>query len=151
SWQQVATPNVPGVSGWGFTSVSCTSPRICMAVGETFGSTNHLLSESRTKKGWTIRHIPQPSKGSALQSVWCTSRFACTAVGYTPGSHSSALAERWNGSSWRIQRTPKPKGADISGFDSVTCASAHDCVAVGSGVTSTTRVALVEHWNGPRW
>lgn len=152
SWQQINTPNVPGASEWDFTSVSCTSPRICMAVGETFGGTDHPLSENRTKSGWTIQHVPEHAAGSVLESVWCTFNFACVAVGSAPASSGTVpLAERWNGSSWHIQKTPKPKGTNSSSFDAVTCASALDCVAVGFAFTSTSEVVLVERWNGTSW
>jgi len=154
SWLQLDTPNVPGASAWEFTSVSCTSPNICVAVGDSSGSTNQLLSENRTKKGWTIQHIPQPAAGSALMSVWCTFSFSCIAVGDAPsGSNTTVpLAERWNGSSWQIQKTAKPKGAANSQLNSVTCVTALDCVAVGSASPSLNdQVPLVEHWNGKSW
>lgn len=154
SWLELDTPIVPGASVWEFTSVSCTSPHICMAVGDSSGGTNQLLSENRTKKGWTIRQIPQPTAGSALASVWCTFSFSCIAVGDAPsGSNNTVpLAERWNGSSWQIQTTPAPKGAASSQLSAVTCATALDCVAVGSSsVSVNNQVPLVEHWNGTRW
>jgi hypothetical protein len=155
SWRQLGTPNVSGASAWEFSSVSCTSPTICMAVGESFGSADLLLSETRTKKlGWIIQPIPEPALGSALLSVWCTFANACTAVGDEPiGLNGSVpLAERWNGSKWSIQKTPAPAGAPNSVLDAVTCASAFDCVAVGSASPSVnSQVPLVEHWNGSTW
>lgn len=154
SWLELDTPMVPGASVWEFTAVSCTSPRICVAVGDSTGSTSQLLSEKRTPAGWTIHTIPQPAAGSALLGIWCTFSSACTAVGDAPrGSNGTVpLAERWNGSSWHIQTTPKPKGAAHSQLNSVTCASAHDCVAVGSASNSlNNEVPLIEHWNGTTW
>ena len=154
SWVELATPDVPGATSWEFTSVSCTSPSICMAVGDSSASTNQLLAENRTKAGWTIQPIPQPAAGSALLSVWCTFNFSCTAVGDAPhGSNGTVpLAEHWSGNKWRIQTTPAPKHAANSQLNAITCASALDCVAVGSQSTSVnSQVPLIEHWNGTTW
>ncbi len=155
SWLQLDTPVVPGASVWEFNAVSCTSPNICMAVGDSSSAGgNQLLSETRSRSGWTIQPIPQPAAGSVLLGVWCTSASACTAVGDAPhGSNGSVpLAERWNGSSWQIQATPKPKRAPNSQLTGVTCTSAHACVAVGSASMSVSnKVPLAEHWNGTSW
>jgi hypothetical protein len=100
SWLEQNTPTPPGAMTWEFTAVSCTSPSICMAVGDSSGSTNQLLAENRTKTGWHLRTIPEPAPGSALLSIWCTFSFSCTAVGSAPtASGSVPLVERWNGSS----------------------------------------------------
>src|SRR5215469_2827211 len=71
SWIEQDTPVVPSASVWEFTAVSCTSPNICMAVGDASEGTSVLLSETKSKSGWTIQSIPQPAQGSALGSVWC--------------------------------------------------------------------------------
>ncbi len=154
NWLELDTPNVSGATTWEFTAVSCTSPSICMAVGDSSDGTSRLLAENRTKAGWTIQPIPQPAAGSALLSVWCTFSFSCTAVGDAPhGSNGTVpLAEHWNGTKWRIQTTPAPKGAANSQFSDVACASALDCVAVGFASASVnSEVPLVERWNGTSW
>lgn len=153
SWLEQDTPAVPGASVWEFSAVSCTSPNVCMAVGDAFVSTSQLLSETRSRSGWTIRPIPEPAAGSVLNDVWCTSANACTAVGDTPEGliASVPLAERWNGSSWHIQSTPKPAGSAVTQLIGVTCPSAHLCFAVGVASKGSRQVPLAERWNGKRW
>lgn len=153
SWLEMNTPIMAGTISE-FTAVSCTSPSICMAVGDSTSGTSQLLSENRTKSGWAIQSVPQPAPGSALLGVWCTFSFSCEAVGDAPhGSNGSVpLAEHWNGNKWRIEPTQTRKGAATSHLNAVTCASALDCVAVGFSSNSlNNQVPLIEHWNGTSW
>ena len=82
----------------------------------------------------------------------CTSATACTATGfYADGSgHDLTLAEAWNGSSWTLQSTPNPGGTTTTEFNSVSCASASACVAVGYDLTPSYTL-LAEVWNGTTW
>jgi hypothetical protein len=152
SWLQLTTPAVAGASAWEFTAVSCSSPNICMAVGDSSGATDQLLSEQRTKAGWTVQPIPQPAEGSSLSGIWCGSASACIAVGQSPtGAGSVPLAESWNGGTWQILTTPQPAGYPASQLDAVSCTTEANCTAVGSATKGSRVVPLAERWNGMKW
>ncbi len=135
SWQQLTTANL-GSDVWELAAVSCTSPRICMAVGDISSPASQLLSETRSQSGWTVRPVPQPAAGSDLFAVSCVKASDCIAVGRKPsgGSGSLPLAEHWNGSSWTIQSTLVPPGTSSSQLFAVSCVAASRCVAVGEEV-----------------
>ena len=57
------------------------------------------------------------------------------------------MAYLWNGSFWALQATQDPFGAIFDTLNSVSCASATSCLAVGGNGKSP----LYESWNGSRW
>jgi hypothetical protein len=67
----------------------------------------------------------------------------CWAVGTVApevaGQPAAGVIEQWNGSAWSVVLSP-PQGAPA--LEGVTCVSATDCWASGSGF---------EHWNGTSW
>lgn len=178
-WIVQPTPN-PSTPHDVLGSVSCTSGTFCMAVG-TSGpmvtaslahgtgvsvAVNARRSAARTVPfkplaerwggaRWRIVPAPNPagSTGTFLYSVACSSRRACIAVGgASAGKVGVPLAERWNGSRWSIAKTPRPPKSSFSDLDGVSCASSHECMAVGFDVsTSGVEYGLAEHWNGSRW
>ena len=75
----------------------------------------------------------------------------CMAVGgWTKSSSIPAysLSESWNGSVWTLQATPNPSGSMISALYGVACASANDCVAVGSHWNGSITQTLAEAYSG---
>jgi hypothetical protein len=148
---------VPAPAGNGLssrlTSVSCTSPTACTAVGASaspHGTTP--LVERWNGIRWSIER----ANGGTLISVSCTSGAACTAVGRAA---NETLGEGWNGGRWSIQPNPHPRSFGGPGGDnelgSVSCVSRDACMAVGdsswgSGVNSV-RITLAEQWNGSHW
>jgi hypothetical protein len=84
-----------------------------------------------------------------LFSVSCPSRGSCTAVGFSNlraiSTGGDTLAEHWDGTSWTIQPTPTPSQQAL--LRAVSCLSATDCIAVGTG----GRTPLAEHWDGTSW
>ncbi|HET7014223.1 MAG TPA: hypothetical protein VFI65_09945 [Streptosporangiaceae bacterium] len=152
SWQQQTIANL-GADTSELTAVSCTSPHICMAVGDISSPTEQLLSETRGPSGWTVRTIQQPGAGSNLFAVSCTKASDCIAVGRQPagGSGNAPLAEHWNGSAWTIQPALIPPGTKSSQLFAVSCASAKSCVAVGEAVKGGHDMPFSEVWNGTHW
>jgi len=155
SVEPIPAPARPGLSSR-LTSVSCTSPLACTAVGESVSRNPRRpttpLVERWNGTTWSTEH----ATGGPLISVSCTSSLACTAVGDTA---SQGLAEGWNGSRWSIEPNPHPRrfgGPDGDNeLSSVSCASRDACVAVGVSswgtVLNSVRVTLAEQWNGSRW
>lgn len=86
--------------------VSCSSPRLCFAVGHDQES-GTTLAERWDGATWTVQPSPNPpnTETNALSSVSCTSAVRCIAVGISTYPDIASLAEAWNGTQWRIQRT----------------------------------------------
>ncbi len=106
--------------------------------------------------GWSIQHTPNPSgaHSSGLFSVACPSASDCLAVGNYESSSLKfkALSERWNGHTWSIGRPQNPAGATFVDLASVSCASAHACMAVGAYAGTGGKLrTLAARWNGSRW
>jgi hypothetical protein len=155
SWSIVPTPNPSVAVGGGndLVSVSCASPRACMAIGEGDGSTaDRVLAEWWNGSTWKLEPSPTLSEGDGLVDVSCPTASSCTAVGAGSGAPTpGGFVEGWNGSSWTVEATPPVAsgGADLSG---ISCASSSDCVAVGlRSASSGGSDTLAELWNGSSW
>jgi len=157
-WHLLATraPRTRRDLGSTLSSVSCRSPRACIAVGyHQARSGVGTLAEAWNGTRWRILRSSQNMPGarvSLLTAVSCSAPSACTAVGDFAGrSGSGALAERWNGSAWRIQPAAGrviPSGSALSG---VSCPTARSCIAVGGAQGGASGVTLAEIWNGATW
>ncbi len=78
-----------------------------------------------------------------LTGVTCLATGTCVAVGwyyYGAAGPGLPLAVRWNGTSWLPVPAPGRGRGDL--LDSVSCATASSCLAVGG---------LAEAWAGTRW
>ena len=108
---------------------------------------------------WQIQETPDPQvKDEMFNSVSCTSSSNCVAVGdrLNEKSDQVTLAELWNGTSWEMMSSPNPAGADQPELESVSCASAESCVAVGQAEAAgqgkgNVPEPLAESWNGSSW
>jgi FG-GAP-like repeat len=133
--------------------VSCFSATDCTAVGY---SGQWAIAQRWNGSEWTEPQTVAKPTGAAstvLEGVSCTSSSACSAVGYYVNSSSQrvALAESWNGSEWKVQGTENPSGSTVVQLEDVSCASASECVAVGSYFSSETERTLIERFNGTSW
>ena len=156
-WSLQPVP-LPSGSQGELAAVSCVASDLCTAVG-SYGQTT-ALSESWNGSEWTAHEaaFPTGAKASYLAGVSCTSAISCTAVGtYKNGSgQEAALAESWNGSHWTTQTLAKlPAETLASHLNSISCASAALCVAVGYSIMREAglevRHVLAERWNGGEW
>jgi len=133
--------------------VSCVSSSFCVAVGETTGEgpsgPQNTVVASWNGTAWSRVNSPNPGIVDELMGVSCVSPTFCVAV----GSHSTSvsplnavsLVESFNGTEWSVVPSPN-RGTGNSALDGISCVSAKDCVAVGSG-----EGALVEVFNGSTW
>ena len=167
SWAIQSIPDPAGdLDNVDLTGVSCVTAGACTAVGDSTngGGAQAALAERWDGTSWAIQATPNPagdrrSPTTGFNGVSCVSAHACTAVGAHTDRAGTfvTLAERWNGRRWTIQAIPNPAGANPtgaqdSGLNGVSCASAQACVAVGSGYDRAgTEVTLAERWNGRRW
>ena len=153
-WSLEPVPAPSGVAlSSRLTSVSCTSPTACTAVGESASAHRTTpLVERWNGTTWSIER----ATGESLVSVSCTSGLACTAVG---SAGDETLGEGWNGGSWSVQPNPHPRRFGGPNGDnelsSVSCASRDACIAVGDSSWGSgfnvKRVTLAEQWDGSRW
>lgn len=149
SWTFQPTPSSGSVRV--LSGISCTSAANCEAVGsdtDPTGFPSQTLIEVWDGTTWTIQPSANPAGASysSLGSVSCSSPVACMAVGF---ADVGTFAERWDGTSWAIVPTPNPSAN--ANFDSVSCAAAAQCEAVGSYFTATSSFAFAESWDGSSW
>jgi hypothetical protein len=142
AWVTAASPVAAELTS-GLESVACASASACWAVGEylTAASTYGGFIEQWNGAVWTLLTPSYP--GTPLQGVTCVSVTDCWAVGTVApavaGQPTAGVIEQWNGSTWSVVVSAS-QGAP--GLEGVTCVSATDCWASGSGF---------EHWNGTSW
>lgn len=158
NWKIQSAPSPAGERDVALNDVSCPSARSCVAVGTFVRSASFfgMYSEIWNGTRWRAQVIAEPKgdKTGGLRSVSCSSPTACTAVG-SQGSGISfvPLIERWNGKTWREQLPDIPAGWSARARDiflnSVSCASARACTAIGGNGFANGLVA--ETWNGIRW
>jgi hypothetical protein len=155
SWSVQRTPSEPPPEDSFLVAVSCASAGSCVSVGDAGGSPAVPMAEVWNGTSWSIRTPVADGPGdSGLAGVSCTSASNCIAVG--AGDNTPAgllpLAERWDGTSWSVQPLPVPASAVRSDLNSVSCASASACIAVGSYQDSSgTGFPLAETWDGTSW
>jgi hypothetical protein len=167
-WTNVATapnPVGPGISPnlyTVFSSVACTSPSWCLAVGGwefTNGAYGSGLLEQWNGQTWSQSVIHPAAGQSSLASVSCAGPQFCAAVGYTFTDPTDSttyrnLTEVWNGAIWNPTPSPSTGGANGDQLTGVNCFAASSCSAVGQYNTDGTghyklNEALV--WDGSSW
>lgn len=159
AWSIVPSPN-PGTGNEGggtnkLTSVSCTSPTNCVAVGDyadesyAVSGPSQTLVEAWDGTQWSVVASPDTgTQGNALTGVTCVDADDCIAVGRaTAGYQTDTLVESWDGTAWTT--VPSPGEGQLN---AVTCTSGSDCVAVGGAYgDESVHSTLVESWNGSAW
>jgi hypothetical protein len=164
-WHLV-NPPVP-TGGGALESVSCVSPRHCVAVGINLkgapipGYRGGALIEAWNGSSWSAQPTPPLPGLVELSSVSCASPSRCVAVGLIANRGFQPLIERWNGRHWTIDQQTSPNAFDgacssACDFDfqtltGVACASASACQAVGSTQTFQGTTTFAETWNGVSW
>ena len=168
-WTATAAPlaahadRIPGVN---LTSVSCSAPGSCVAVGwyevtGANGATQGLL-EMLSDGRWTALEAPLPPganslPGNGITSVSCVTNNSCAAFGSYVDSAGMAqgLLEVLKGGTWVATEAPLPAGVDSSlrvHLVSVGCANQSSCVVAGyySEPTGGTE-GLLEVWSAGTW
>jgi hypothetical protein len=149
----------PGLPYSTLAGVNCADANDCWAVGYTgFAgiATSNTLIEHYAGSSWAIVSTPRPIEGQ-LNGVTCVSAGDCWAVGESDSSDCTSsssicsngppLIEHYSGDGWAIVSSPNPGAGMLFG---VTCVSATDCWAVGSGYL-TDNPLLIEHYAGSGW
>ena len=141
-------------------SVACASTSACMTVGDSeYGDCNsagcnqHPLVERWNGVRWTRLAVPK-LPNETLYTVTCSASTNCIVDGtFFLKRRSYVFAARWDGSRWITHRVSGPRGRGGSTFlTGVSCASAGDCVAVGSTADAADiQKPFATHWDGHRW
>jgi len=163
TWSVVPSPNTSDpVNSLG--SVACVSDSDCWAVGSSFDlgtDSGDPVIQQWTGSAWSTVTSPATSGAGALSEVACLSSSDCWAVGEIVASgdaeFASPLTEHWDGSQW--SEVPSPNGTIDgyqigTGLNSVACASASDCWAVGytyAAPGENLNGSVIEQWNGTAW
>jgi hypothetical protein len=145
-------------------SVACASAGNCVAVGsyrDTTGSTQALVATQSAGGAWQASELPEPANATTttgdqdanLDSVACASAGNCAAGGLyedTTGSDQALVATQSAGGAWQASELSLPANANttaavqVANVNSVVCASAGYCAAVGFyNDTTGSRQALV--------
>jgi hypothetical protein len=149
-WRAFPALNPCGVEPFGFTSVSCVSASMCLAVGANIDGDNKTpatVEEAWNGRKWQVLDAPAPGVDSQLSGVSCPTASFCMAVGsadFMINSPCTATPEAfcnlvltWNGSTWH-QDTP-----GTGGLSAVSCVSATSCIAVSG--------SQAMKWDGATW
>ncbi|HEY1917581.1 MAG TPA: hypothetical protein VGH27_18585 [Streptosporangiaceae bacterium] len=156
---QTSFPLPAGGQGQFLQGVWCVTASSCTAVGSYYATNRarHPVAEHWNGHAWSLQAVPDPGKSqnSYLDGIACTSADSCMATGYyfTTGADGTGkpITAQWNGHTWALLRTPLPADSVGGGaLESVSCASATNCTAVGSYLDKGS-YDLAEHWNGSAW
>jgi hypothetical protein len=141
-------------------SVSCATSTWCLAIGVGASGagtgSEPPIAAIWSAGAWTTSTpvLPTGIYTVILNSVSCTSSSSCLAVGYGyAGGAVTPLAELWNGTIWKSEPPLAAPSTSSDQLDSVSCASAKSCLAVGSAFHSKSSATgtLAELWNGTAW
>jgi hypothetical protein len=136
SWTLLPVPQ-PSSLPVSLSSVSCSSPTDCVAVGPVSEASENATVEQWNGISWVVDG--SLSSSAALYGIACPSVNDCIAVGAGPS------AEEWDGMNWTAQSFPQTPATAGARYVGVSCDSATACVAVNEsdGLTSA--------WNGSSW
>jgi photosystem II stability/assembly factor-like uncharacterized protein len=150
TWTSFPAPaNLP--SAFSFSSVSCTTPTVCVAVGWSGGGAGPAglaLITTDGGAGWSESELPA---GFVPVQVRCFVGGRCLATGGGGGPQSTqgeALYSADGGSTWLPAAVPP----DIGTMGAVTCGDAAACLATvagGDGPTASNLVATTD--SGMTW
>jgi hypothetical protein len=165
SWRPQTAPLPPGAApSPNLSSVACSSPSWCVAVGSYTDSAGqpHGLLLTWTGKKWTATRAPLPgpdpdgeSVGGSLVAVACPSASSCVATGSYGEYYASdgetagrGLLLNWTGTSWRPTEAP----GTIEPVGAVACPSAAACTAIGYfGTVAAGEGVLLLTWSPGKW
>jgi hypothetical protein len=138
------------------TSVTCRGAGACVAVG--YSGTPHsqrALIEVWGGKTWRVVEPPLPKNtfSSSLDGVSCPTTASCTAVGDALNIKTGfiePLIVTGTGTAWTDVANPGLSAGSGAMLDSVSCATAGSCLAVGENLTGSG-LGRAEQWTGTKW
>lgn len=131
-----------------YSSIACPDASDCVAVGPNgdqygiSGGVPTVVSEHRGTWSSSIA-LALPAggngQGSTLKDVVCLSAGNCELVGELAKAEGTLplVASEASGTWQAASTVPLPSGDSSGGFDGIWCATTDDCIAAGTGVSST--------------
>lgn len=153
-WRQVSTPALSGAELTVLYGVWCASQHLCVAAGETQGSSTGAIAEVWNGSVWTVQTAAgggQVLTSGILLAISCSSAGRCMAVG---ASGTRPVGELWAAGSWTAVATAHVTHTTFASLNQVSCPTATRCIAVGartSGGLGDIGTSLAEEWNGSSW
>jgi hypothetical protein len=160
----VATPPLPAHTMGTASSVSCVAVNSCVVIGSgasetTNAGTQIIWTWNGAKWARTTVAEADPTTDTTFTGLRCFSLTSCVVAGDSMDTTSNTgtdtpVAAAWNGATFTDLKTVLPTGISTAGFNGLSCVTAHNCVAVGSGAPSSTSantLAFAEVWNGKTW
>ncbi|HET9198990.1 MAG TPA: fibronectin type III domain-containing protein [Solirubrobacterales bacterium] len=168
------TAAVPPAPSWGdgiLSAVSCASATNCLAVGrvEENWQPERPLIMKWNGSAWSdvSAGLQEPAESDYhLNDVDCPAANSCEAVGYSSPANGvgvdKTLALHWDGTAWTVRQSANPytpggePSLEDNSLESVSCASATFCKAVGTHVASPggatlSNKPLIERLSGSEW
>lgn len=129
------------------TSLSCSSPGNCAAVGSTYVGLGGLLRQlpvvfTETRGSWSANASPSlgnytSNPVASLNAVSCPSDGTCVAVGQAAlaSGNFSAIVTTLADGNWSDANVVGPTSDGATGLDAISCPGAGSCVAAGFAQT----------------
>ncbi len=142
TWTVMPAQDTSGVS---LTSVACPASSMCLALGNSAGTS---VISAWNGSVWSPAAAPGTPDDNYLSAISCPTAVYCMAVGDNSASPSAAQPAAWQWADGRWTELPVGHlAAQLNFLRAVKCLSAGFCEAVGvQGVHP-----LAETWNGHRW
>lgn len=134
------TPQVIPPTAGSLSSISCSDPRQCVAVGQAASSSNGqgiVLTTADGGRSWQSRPIPPGFLD--VTAVACRPDRRCMAIGEVPGG-AAALSSSSAGAAW-VQRGNLPPG--LNGATGLSCPDDSQCWATVQRASDPDHVAGV--------
>jgi hypothetical protein len=150
-WRKLTTPGLAGAELSVLYGAWCASPRFCVAVGQTQGSTTGAIAEVWNGSSWTVQapSVSTDILGSGiLSAVSCSSSSHCLAVG---AGASRPISEELTAGTWTSVPTAQVSRTPFASLYQVSSPTATRCIAVGArtdGGPGDIGTSLAEEWNG---
>ncbi|HUN33450.1 MAG TPA: hypothetical protein VMU95_15685 [Trebonia sp.] len=133
---QDGPPSPTGAQASYLSSVSCTAPASCTAVGATLATASAATSFAVSWDGrtWSARPVAAPvgATSTVLVALSCIAPAACTAIGYAVLRASlSAITETWDGRTWHVLADGPSSGPGAT-LVGLACLASAACLGVGS-------------------
>lgn len=135
-------PAAPLTARGQLSSVSCSSPDFCIALGTARLNGSNTTPVAVRWTGTGFRLITALGLAPNQKNISCASVAWCMTAGTSAHGAHMAVSQRWNGHSWKTFALGQP-----GVLYGVSCTSNRACTAVGS----SGRGSFAATWNGVSW
>ena len=135
-------PAAPLTARGQLSSVSCSSPDFCIALGTARLNGSNTTPVAVRWTGTGFRLITALGLAPNQKNISCANVAWCMTAGTSAHGAHRAVSQRWNGHSWKTFALGQP-----GVLYGVSCTSNRACTAVGS----SGRGSFAATWNGVSW